>query len=620
MRARFFPILIGFFAVIMLVRLFSLQILSDEYDDLSLKNSVLKQYIYPERGYMFDRNGKLLVSNQPMYDLMVVPKNVLPFDTLNLCEMLRISKDELSDRLTKAKRYSLRAPSVLLGQISKQDYAALQEKMWKFPGMYIQRKSVRAYQTEVASNILGYISEVNYFDLETNPYYIRGELIGRQGIEKTYEKTLRGKKGVSYLQRDKFNRVIGPYKDGQLDTLPTPAQDITLSIDIDLQEYGTQLLANKRGGILALEPATGEILMSVSTPTYAPNLLVGRERSTHFRELKQDTLSRYLFDRSLQGQYAPGSPFKVLNALVALEENVIRPSATFMCFSGHYYARNQFMACMCKPGTVNNLNRGIYNSCNTYFSNVYRRIIDKNNNAAEGINTWYKHLHSFGLGNYLGYDHPVGQPGYVPNANFYNLWYPNQRWRGATTVSNAIGQGEILMTPIQLANVAATIANRGFFYTPHFVKGIQSDNIEPKYTTKRYTSISEEHFTPVVEGMANVIKKGTARIAGIPGIEVCGKTGTIENFTKINGVRTQLTDHSMFIAFAPKENPKIALAVIVENGYWGGRWAAPIASLIIEKYLTGEVKRTWLEKRMVEGSLIDEYAKVTSNKPFSINE
>lgn len=620
MRTRFFTIAIGLLSLVLFLRLFNLQILSDEYGDLSLKNSVLKQYVYPERGYVFDRNGTLLISNQPMYDLMVIPKNLKVFDTLDLCEMLRLTKVELEDRLYKAKRYSLRAPSVLLNQISKQDYAVLQEKMWKFPGMYIQRKSVRQYHTNVASNILGYISEVNNYDIQTNPYYVKGELIGRQGVEKTYEKILRGKKGVSYLQRDKFNRIIGPYKNGMLDTLPTAAQDLTLSIDIALQEYGTALLANKRGGVLAIEPNTGEILMSVSTPTYDPNALVGRERSTLFEALKKDTLNRYLFDRSLQGQYAPGSPFKVLNALVALEEGVVDPKMSFKCYGGHYYARNQFMACKCSPGSKNTLNKGIYRSCNTYFSNVYRRIIDKDNAVEENINNWHNHLRSFGLGNYLGYDHPVGQPGYVPNANFYNLWYPNQRWRGATIVSNAIGQGEILMTPIQLANVATTIANRGYFFTPHFVRGVQGDFIDPKYKTKRTTTISKEHFTHVVEGMADVVRRGTARVAAIPGIEVCGKTGTIENFTKIDGVRTQLTDHSVFIAFAPKDNPKIALAVIVENGYWGGRWAAPIASLVIEKYLKGTVKRKWLEQRMLNGSLEAEYAKVTSNKPFEINE
>ena len=620
MRTRFFTIAIGLLSLVLFLRLFNLQILSDEYGDLSLKNSVLKQYVYPERGYVFDRNGTLLISNQPMYDLMVIPKNLKVFDTLDLCEMLRLTKVDLEDRLNKAKRYSLRAPSVLLNQISKQDYAVLQEKMWKFPGMYIQRKSVRQYHTNVASNILGYISEVNNYDIQTNPYYVKGELIGRQGVEKTYEKILRGKKGVSYLQRDKFNRIIGPYKNGMLDTLPTAAQDLTLSIDIALQEYGTALLANKRGGILAIEPNTGEILMSVSTPTYDPNALVGRERSTLFEALKKDTLNRYLFDRSLQGQYAPGSPFKVLNALVALEEGVVDPKMSFKCYGGHYYARNQFMACKCSPGSKNTLNKGIYRSCNTYFSNVYRRIIDKDNAVEENINNWHNHLRSFGLGNYLGYDHPVGQPGYVPNANFYNLWYPNQRWRGATIVSNAIGQGEILMTPIQLANVATTIANRGYFFTPHFVRGVQGDFIDPKYKTKRTTTISKEHFTHVVEGMADVVRRGTARVAAIPGIEVCGKTGTIENFTKIDGVRTQLTDHSVFIAFAPKDNPKIALAVIVENGYWGGRWAAPIASLVIEKYLKGTVKRKWLEQRMLNGSLEAEYAKVTSNKPFEINE
>jgi len=620
MRTRFFNTTITIVCVILFIRLFYLQIVSDQYVDLSLKNSVLKQYVYPERGYIFDRNGSLLVSNQPMYDLMVIPKNLKAFDTLALCEMLRLPKLKLVESINKARRYSLRAPSVLLNQISKQDYAILQEKMWKFPGMYVQRKSVRNYQTIVGSNLLGYISEVNNFDIQNNPYYDKGELIGRQGIEKTYEKILRGTKGVSYLQRDKFNRVIGPYKDGNLDTLPVPAQDITLSIDIELQEYGTKLLTNKRGGILAIEPETGEVLMSVSTPTFNPNALVGRNRSAFFEELKQDTLNRYLFDRSLQGQYAPGSPFKVLNALIALEEGVAESNTNFTCYSGHYYAKNQFMACMCSPGTKNNLNRAIYKSCNTYFSNIYRRIIDKDNNVEENINDWYKHLNSFGLGEYLGYDHPVGQPGYVPNANFYNLWYPNQRWRGSTIVSNAIGQGEILMTPIQLANVTAAIANRGFFYTPHFVKGIQGDFIDSKYKTKRITSISKEHFRNIIEGMADVVSKGTARVAAIRGIEVCGKTGTIENFTKIDGMRTQLTDHSVFIAFAPKDDPKIALAVIVENGYWGARWAAPIASLVIEKYLKGNVERRWLENRMLNGSLEEEYAKVTSNKSFTINE
>ena len=358
MRTRFFTTTIAIVGVVLFVRLFFLQIISDQYGDLSLKNSVLKHYIYPERGYVFDRNGTLLVSNQPMYDLMVIPKNLEPFDTLDLCKMLRLPKSELVERINKARRYSLRAPSVLLNQISKQDYAILQEKMWKFPGMYIQRKSVRDYQTEVAANLLGYISEVNNFDIRNNPYYVKGELIGRQGIEKTYEEVLRGTKGVSYLQRDKFNRIIGPYKDGTLDTLPVPAQDITLSIDIALQEYGTKLLTNKRGGILAIEPKTGEILISVSTPTFDPNALVGRDRSSLFEALKQDTLNRYLFDRSLQGQYAPGSPFKVLNALVALEEGVVDAKTKFTCYSGHYYARNQFMACMCPPGTKKQSKQG----------------------------------------------------------------------------------------------------------------------------------------------------------------------------------------------------------------------------------------------------------------------
>ena len=389
---------------------------------------------------------------------------------------------------------------------------------------------------------------------------------------------------------------------------------------MELQEYGSMLLKNKRGGVLAIEPESGEIWLSISSPAYNPNLLVGRKRSENFKSLKADTLNNILFDRSLQGQYAPGSPFKVLNALIGLEEGVISENDKFLCNKGHFYGNNQFMECRCPVGSMNNLNSAIHKSCNTYFSNIYQKIINNSNDATYGTNRWSSHLKSFGLGNYLGYDHPVGQPGFIPDGNFYNLWYPNQKWSGSTIVSNSIGQGEVLVTPIQLANVAAIIGNKGYYYKPHFIKAIDNYDIDLKFSTKNFTTISSKNFIPIIQGMKDAVKKGTARIASIPGIDVCGKTGTIENFTKINGVKTQLTDHSMFIAFAPCEKPKIAIAVIVENGYWGGRWAAPIASLIIEKYLNKKIKRSWLEKRMVEGSLQNEYMKVVSNKPFTINE
>ena len=620
MRKSFLPVLVYLVGFIILIRLINLQIFSKKYDKLSIKNSVLKQNIYPERGFIFDRNGKLLVSNQPMYDLMVIPNSLKSFDTTELSNLTGMEMEKIYENLIRAKKYSIRAPSVLINQIPKIKYAGLQEKMWKFPGMYIQRRSARYYETNIASNILGYISEVNNSDIKNDSYYEKGELIGRQGVEKTYEKILRGKKGVKYLQRDKFSRIIGPYKNGELDTLPVKSNNVTISVDMELQEYGSMLLKNKRGGVLAIEPESGEILLSISSPTYNPNLLVGRQRSENFKSLKADTLNNILFDRSLQGQYAPGSPFKVLNALIGLEEGVISENDKFLCNKGHFYGNNQFMECRCPTGSMNNLNSAIHKSCNTYFSNIYQKIINNSNDATYGTNRWSSHLKSFGLGNYLGYDHPVGQPGFVPDGNFYNLWYPNQKWKGSTIVSNSIGQGEVLVTPIQLANVAAIIGNKGYYYKPHFIKAIDNYDIDLKFTTKNFTTISSKNFIPIIQGMKDAVKKGTARIASIPGIDVCGKTGTIENFTKINGVKTQLTDHSMFIAFAPCEKPKIAIAVIVENGYWGGRWAAPIASLIIEKYLNKKIKRSWLEKRMVEGSLQNEYMKVVSNKPFTINE
>ena len=620
MRKNLLYILITGSGIIFLVRLLSLQVLSSDYDNQSLQNSVLREYIYPERGFIYDRNGSLIVENQATYDLMIIPRQLQQFDTLEFCKLLKIDKKNLVEKVKKARSYSTRKPSVFLAQLSKSDYAVLQEKLWKYQGFYAQKRAIRKYNTASASNILGYISEVNRFDIRKDPYYQSGELIGRQGIEKTYEKTLRGVKGVRYLQRDKFNRVIGPYQKGELDTLPTKAQDLILTIDIALQEYGQKLLQNKRGGIIALEPETGEILINVSTPTYAPDLLVGRSRSENFNVLKNDTINRPLFDRGLQGQYPPGSPFKLVNALVALQEEVITPSFRVLCNEGHYYGRTDFMKCHCNYGTKNRLNSGIYNSCNTYFATIYRRTIDRFDDPKKGMNIWSNHIKSFGMGNYLGYDHPTGQKGFIPNSDYYDYWYPKQRWGATTSLSNSIGQGEVLTTPIQLANMVATIANRGYFYKPHFVKKIQKDSLNKKYRTPNYSTIDSIHFEPVVEGMSNVVKWGTARIARVPAVEVCGKTGTVENFTKIDGEKVQLTDHSMFVAFAPRENPKIAVAVFVENGYWGGRWAAPIASLVIEKYLTGNVIRTWLENRMLKGSLLDEYQKPLSGKPFEINE
>ncbi len=606
-------------SVVFIVRLFQLQVLNTSYQKLSDNNAILTISEYPERGFIYDRNGKLLVANQAAYDVMIIPENVIPFDTLAFCALVNVSKNTLIKNLKKARQFSKRLPSVVVNQLSKEAYAKLQEQMWKYEGFFIQKKSLRDYQINFGANILGYVSEVSNNDIKKDEYYQPGELIGRQGIEKSYEKELRGEKGKRFLQKDRFNRIIGDYKNKSFDVKPKVAKDIQLTLDVTLQEYGDFLMQNKRGGIVAIEPSTGEILALISTPSYNPNLLVGRDRSKNYRKLARDTLSKPLFDRGLQALYPPGSPFKTLNALVALQEEVITPETKFKCNEGHYYAHGAFMECHCRKGSQNDLLKGIYNSCNTYFANTYKRIIEKYETPEKGLNQWNEHLKSFGLGNYLGYDLSVGKKGFIPNSSYYDQWYSKGGWKAATIISNAIGQGEVLTTPIQLANFTAAIANRGHYFTPHFLRSVSGDSIPPKFVQKN-TSIDPKHFEVVIDGMHKVVEKGTARIARIKGIDVCGKTGTAENFTKFNGVRTQLTDHSIFVAFAPKDNPKIALAVFIENGYWGGRWAAPIASLMIEKYINGEIERSWLEKRMVDGNLTNEYQKPYLGKPFKINE
>ncbi|MDG1974249.1 MAG: penicillin-binding protein 2 [Flavobacteriaceae bacterium] len=620
MKNKLLPILIILSSFIFVLRLFWVQLIDINDVKLSNKNSVEKVYNFPERGYVFDRNDRLVVGNELFYDLMVTPAELKPIDTLEFCKILKITKTTLIDKINKAKKYSRVKPSVFLSQISKTDYAIIQEKLWKYKGYSVRKKSNRNYLLNSASNILGYISEVNDYEVKDNSYYESGELIGRQGIEKSYEKKLRGLKGVSYFEKDNFNRTTGSYKEGIYDTLLKPAKNINLTIDSNLQVYGDSLMINKFGSIIAIEPESGEILSLINAPSFDPNLLIGRERSTNYLKLKNDTIGKPLFDRGLQGMYPPGSTFKLINGLIALQEDIITPSTKILCNAGHFYSNKRFMKCHCKPGTYNDLNKAIYNSCNTYFATIYKKTIDKYSNSKQGIDNWKNHVNSFGLGNYLGYDHPLGQPGLIPDSKYYDKWYPNNRWRAATTISNGIGQGEILTTPIQLGNIAASIANRGWFIIPHFVKKISNDSIKLKYREKKYSSIDSIHFEKIVQGMYDVIEKGTAQNSKIRGIEIVGKTGTAENFIKIDGVRKQLTDHSIFIGFAPKENPKIAIAVFIENGYWGTRWAAPIASLMMEKYLNKKIKRKYLEKYIFNGNLMNEYLKPYTKSNFSINE
>ena len=574
--------------------------------------------VYPERGLIFDRNGELLVANQPMYELIIIPENTVEFDTIQLSNLIGIEQNDLSKRILSARKYSTKLPSVIESQISKEKNAFLQEKIWLFNGFYLRKNSVRDYIRPFASNVIGYTSEVDQNDINSNPYYEKGEMIGKQGIESFYEDNLKGVKGKRYFQKDRFNRIIGPYDDSKQDISPKKADNLTLTIDIKLQEYAESLLKNKKGGIVAIEPSSGEVLTLVSAPTYQSNQFIGQDRGANFQKLLKDTINKPLFDRALQAQYSPGSPMKILNALIGLQEGVIDEKTTFTCNAGHYYARNAFMACHNELGTISNLRKGIYNSCNTYFAKTYKRIIDKYDSPSLGLDSWSNHIKSFGLGDYLGYDLFIGKKGFIPESSYYDRFYGNNRWSASTTISNSIGQGEILTTPIQMANFASAIANRGFFYKPHFVKKINNQtNISFE---KNFTSIDKENFEVIIDGMVDVVERGTARIAKIKNINVAGKTGTVENFILIEGEKKQLTDHSTFIAFAPAEDPKIVVSVFVENGYWGSRWAAPIASLIIEKYLTGNIERKWLESRMINGSLLAEYEKPYKFQNFTINE
>ncbi len=612
MRKALLPTLVIIAGVLLLIRLFYLQIIDDTLKLKSENISIKISYTYPERGYIYDRNGELLVANQPSYDIMVVPRDMKKIDTVEFCKLLSITKEDFIKKIEKAKVYSPMLPSVFLSQLNKTEYAAFQEKERRFQGFYIQKRSLRDYQTMNGSNIFGFINQVNEAKINQDPYYKSGDLIGKQGVEEYYEDILRGQKGVRYIQKDKFNRDIGSYKDGKFDTIAKQGKDITLTIDAELQKYGEELMVNKWGGIVAIEPQTGEILALVSAPSYDPAILVGRQRSRNYTALYHDSIAKPLYDRGLLAEYPPGSPFKILTGLIGLQEGTINDSTTFFCRRGFSYGR-KFMRCHCSGGGVR-LHRAIYQSCNSYFAQSYMKLINKFETPSIGVDVWSNHLKSFGLGNFMGYDLPTGRRGNVPTSKTYQKLYPNGGWKSSAILSNAIGQGEVLMTPIQLANFMATVANKGHYYTPHIIKKINGGVIDKKFRTKHVTTIDRKYFTPIIEGMFDVYNKGTASGLGVKGIEICGKTGTAENFLRVNGQRIKLQDHSIFVAFAPKDNPKIAIAVFVENGYWGARWAGPITTLMIEKYLNRKITKIDFEKRMLNGSLKGQYEKLYPRK------
>jgi penicillin-binding protein 2 len=609
MRKVLLPSLIIIATSLLVMRIFYLQIVDDTLKLKSENNAIKKKYEYPERGYMYDRKGKLLVANQASYDIMVIPREVKNTDTLEFCQLLNITKDDFIKKIEKAKVYSPRLPSVFLSQLNKSEFAAFQEKIRKYEGFYFQKRSLRDYEVDFGANIFGFITQVNEKLVAKNPYYNSGDLIGRQGVEESYEDLLRGVKGVKYIQKDKYNREIGSYKDGKYDTIAVQGEDINLTIDAEIQKYGEELMINKRGGIVAIEPSTGEILALVTAPSYDPGILVGRQRSKNYTELYRDSIAKPLYDRGLLAEYPPGSPFKILTGLVALQEGVIDANTTVFCNRGFSYARGRFMGCHCHGGALQ-LHRGIFESCNSYFATAYMKTINKYSKPAQAVDIWSKHVKSFGLGQFMGYDLPTGKKGKVPDSKTYKRIYPNGGWRSTTIVSNSIGQGEVLMTPIQLANMMATIANEGHYYTPHIIKKIEGHKIDEKFTTKHVTTIDKKHFKPIISGLFDVYNLGTARSLRVEGIDICGKTGTAENFAKIGGVRVKMEDHSIFVAFAPKDNPKIAIAVMVENGGYGATIAGPIASLMIEKYLRQKITRVDLEKRILATSLQSRYAKL----------
>lgn len=582
--------------IVYLIRLFYLQVFDESYI-LSAENNVLRPTtIYPNRGLIYDRNGKLLVYDEAAYDLMVIPRQVKDIDTAEFCRLLNITDSAYSAKMTKAAKYSRYKASTFLAQISKEEFGYLEEKLYKFPGFYVQSRSLREYPYPIAAHTLGYIGEVSPREIESDPYYRMGDYNGKSGIEKFYELELRGKKGVRIVMVDVHNRDQGSYKNGKYDTLSEAGKNLYLSIDADLQAYGEKLMLNKIGSIVAIDPNSGEILAFVTSPVYDPNLLVGRVRGDNYRKLASDTL-KTLLNRAIMGNYPPGSTFKMVNALVGLQEGVLGKYTSYSCMG----PASSPIKCTHDHVTPLQLQMAIEQSCNSYFWNVFRSIImnNKYSSYAEAFNAWMNHVTSLGFGNKFNTDIPFELSGNIPTEQTYNNIYGENHWNALTIRSLAIGQGEILVTPLQLANFVVVIANKGYYYPPHLVKAIGTeDNVLSEFKEKMMTSIEARHFDVVQDAMLEVFEgeHGTARWSKLKGVQICGKTGTVQN--------PHGDDHSMFIAFAPKENPQIALTVIVENSGYGSTWAAPIASLMIEKYLNDTITRPHIEKRMLEGNLI----------------
>ncbi len=588
------------FFVIYVLQLLNLQIFSTEYKKVADDQGLLHKTRYPARGLIYDRHGKLLVYNKPAYDVMVVMREVKPFDSIDFCRSVNIDLPTLRKLFHDVRTsigYSSYTPQVLISQLSTEEYAVLQEKLFKFPGFYIQDRTLREYTYPCAAHALGSVGEVSQKEIDNDPYYRRGDYAGKTGVEKFYEKELRGEKGVEFLLRDVHGRLKGSYRNGELDKEPVSGHNITISLDIDLQHYAEGLMVNKIGSIVAIEPQTGEILALVSSPSYNPSDLVGRKRGKNFHRMLVDPL-KPLLDRPMMARYPPGSTFKPLQALILQKEGIIKPETRYPCNHGFVFGGLR-VGCHGHPSPLD-MRHAIQTSCNGYFCWGYKALMDrrKYGTTQATFEAWKRDVVSFGFGYKTGVDFPNENRGYIPNAGVYDKIYGPKGWKGLTIISNSIGQGEIITTPLQLANYCSAIANRGWWITPHIAKKIKGGEVEPRFLEKHITNVPVQYFEPVIDGMEMSVTGGTSRVARMDSIVVCAKTGTAQN--------PHGKDHSIFMCFAPRTNPKIVIAIVVENGGFGATWAGPIASLMLEKYFHGTIpsSKLYLEDRLYHANLM----------------
>ena len=591
-------------AAILVMKLFSIQIIEDKYKMDAENNSMVYSIIYPTRGIIHDRNEKILVGNKVAYDLLVTPREVEEFDTLALSKVLDVTPEFIKGKMDEYRRNRRRIgwqTVIMIKQMPQETYMKFSEVEYKFPGFRGQARSIREYPFNAGGNLLGYVSEVDSRFIERNPEYKVGDYAGKTGIEAAREKELRGEKGYNIMLRDSRNKIMSRYQNGEMDKEAVPGKNITTTIDAELQHYGQMLMNNKVGSLVAIEPSTGEILAMVSSPGIDVDMLANIGQ--HYGNIASNPY-KPMFNRAVQAPYPPGSVFKLVNGLIGLQEKVVSPNTYYPCRMGYHFGKNK-LGCHAHKSPIN-FEESIMMSCNAYYCYILRDLLEnkKYGSIEETMDKWKEYVQSFGFGKKLGSDFPSELGGFIPDSKYYNKVYGKGGWKATTVISLSIGQGEIGCTPLHLANLCATIANRGFYYIPHIIKDSEHVSIDPKYKERHYTMVDTTHFPKVIGGMYRAVNSGfgsggTASIAAVNGLDICGKTGTAQN--------PHGHDHSVFICFAPKDNPKIAVAAYVENGGFGATWAAPIASLLTEMYLTGEIsqERKYLEERILDGNLLD---------------